>query len=187
MNTENNNSSTSSPKEEIVDLIDMENNVIGEAPRSEVRQKNLLHRGVGIICFNSKNEVYVHQRTDTKDVFPSLFDMFVGGVVGQGETYQSAAKREIAEELGIVGPEPKYLFRHYYFGELNNSLIQIYSAIWDGEITHQEEEVAWGAWLPLADLDDWTADHAIVPDGLEVYEQYKLFLNGNLEQTPAWA
>ena len=38
-----------------------------------------------------------------KDVYPSYYDVAVGGVVGAGESYDDGAQRELAEELGITG------------------------------------------------------------------------------------
>jgi isopentenyldiphosphate isomerase len=158
--------------DEIVDLVDEENRVVGRAPRREVRARNLLHRGVGILCRNSRREVYVHRRTATKDVFPALHDMFVGGVVASGESYAAAARREILEELGIDGPEPRPLFEHLYLGPLNRSWVAVYEVEWDGPIRHQESEVAWGAYMTMEDLlgklDEWE----FVPDGLEIFRAY---------------
>ncbi len=160
------------PGSELVDLIDANDRVIGTATRREVRTRNLLHRGVGIICFNGRGEVHVHRRTETKDVFPGMYDMFVGGVVASGESYDGAARREIAEELGISGPRPERLFAHLYEGDRNRSLIQVYRVVWDGPIVHQEEEIAWGAWIPERDLERWAAEREIVPDGLSVFEHW---------------
>ncbi len=164
------------PGDEWVDLIDSENRVTGRTSRREVRGRNLLHRGVGILCFDSGGRVYVHRRTETKDVFPGLYDMFVGGVVESGETYADAARREIDEELGVRGPTPEYLFRHLYEGDQNRSWIQVYRVIWDGPITHQVEEISWGDWLRAEDLESWVDSHTIVPDGLEVYQRYRTWV-----------
>jgi 8-oxo-dGTP pyrophosphatase MutT (NUDIX family) len=165
-----------SPHEEIVDLVDDENRIVGRAKRSDVRAKNLLHRGVGIVCKSSAGQVYVHRRTTTKDVFPGLYDMLVGGVVGSGESYEAAARREILEELGIDGPEPRHLFHHLYLGPLNRSWVAVYEVIWDGPIRHQESEVAWGSYLSLeeviAKLEVWEW----VPDGLEIFQRYRELL-----------
>ena len=127
--------------EELVDLIDELDRVIGMAPRSLVRGENLLHRGVGILVRNPAGEIYVHRRTETKDVFPGLYDMFVGGMVGAGEAYEEAARRETEEELGVRGAELTYLFTHRYEGQDNNCFIGVYETRWDGEIVHQEEPV----------------------------------------------
>ena len=45
----------------------------------------------------------MHRRTTTKDVYPGRYDMFCGGIVGAGESYDVCAARELEEELGISG------------------------------------------------------------------------------------
>ena len=40
----------------------------------------------------------------------------MAGCLAAGEIYEEAARREIAEELGIVGPEPAFLYMHRYEG-----------------------------------------------------------------------
>ena len=161
------------PLSELVDLIDTADRVIGWARRPRIRHLNLLHRGVGIICYNSKGEVYVHRRTTTKDVFPHMYDMFVGGVVGRGESYDVSAEREIAEELGIEGPSPRFITHHLYLGPQNRSLVAIYEVEWNGEIRHQPEEVEWGCWMSLASLEARFGVWSFVPDGFEIYHRLR--------------
>ena len=45
---------------EPVDLIDADDRIIGWARRGQIPALNLLHRGVGIICYNSRSEIYLH-------------------------------------------------------------------------------------------------------------------------------
>lgn len=161
------------PGEEVVDLIDEENRVIGWAPRRVVRARNLLHRGVGILCRNSAGKIHVHRRTRTKDVFPGLYDMFVGGVVTRGEDFIAAARREIAEELGIVGQDPSYLCQYLYQGPQNRSLVAVYSVVWDGPVTLQKEEISWGDFLTSEELAERLAEWTFVPDGLEIFEHLR--------------
>lgn len=159
-------------KAEWVDLVDRENQVVGRALRSEVRQKNLLHRGIAVLVRNSRGQVYVHQRTATKDLFPALYDMFVGGVVGEGEDYLEAARREAQEELGVENRELEFLFDHLYEGPQNFSWVRCYRVLWDGTIRHQPEEVQWGDWMDEGALEQWTREVTIVPDGLDVFHAY---------------
>ncbi len=159
-------------KAEWVDLVDRDNQVIGRALRSEVRQKNLLHRGIAVLVRNSQGQVYVHQRTASKDLFPALYDMFVGGVVGEGEDYLEAARREAEEELGVKNPELEFLFDHLYEGDKNFSWVRCYRVTWDGPVRHQPEEVQWGDWMDEDRLPQWTAEVPIVPDGLDVFRAY---------------
>ena len=159
-------------KAEWVDLVDRENQVIGRALRSEIRQKNLLHRGIAVLVRNSRGQVYVHQRTASKDLFPALYDMFVGGVVGAGEDYLEAAGREAREELGVMDGELEFLFDHLYEGPQNFSWVRCYRVTWDGPIRHQPEEVQWGDWMEEEALEQWTREVTIVPDGLDVFNAY---------------
>lgn len=158
--------------EEWIDLVDEADRVLGRVTRAQMRRDNLWHRTVMILCLDSRERVYVHRRTPHKDVFPGLYDMFVGGVVGAGEPYDVAAVREIGEELGIVGPEPQFLFRHRYADERSRSHIAVYSVTWGGPITHQPSEVDWGAYFELQEVARNTAGLAYVPDGWEVFQRF---------------
>jgi alkylated DNA nucleotide flippase Atl1/isopentenyldiphosphate isomerase len=157
---------------EMLEIVDSENRVTGIEARSKVRRENLLHRGVGILCWNSRRELYVHQRTATKDVFPSCFDMMVGGALEAGEAYQTAALREIQEELGVGDVEITFLLETLYEGPKNRSWIQLFEVCWDGPIVWQDEEICWGRWMPFEAVLNWVDEVEIVPDGLYVFREY---------------
>lgn len=70
---------------------------------------------------NNKPNVYVHQRTDTKRIFPSLYDMFVGGVSCRDECAELTAARELAEELGLRGALNYYEKKEVVGGESNEN------------------------------------------------------------------
>jgi alkylated DNA nucleotide flippase Atl1/isopentenyldiphosphate isomerase len=157
---------------EMLELVDLENKVVGIAPRPLVRGQNLLHRGVGILCWNSQGELYVHQRTATKDLFPSFYDMMVGGALEAGEPYAVAALREVQEEYGVGEVAPEFLLETLYDGPKNRSFIQLFQVTWDGPITWQEEEICWGRWMPFEEVLSWVNQVNIVPDGLHVFRTY---------------
>ena len=155
-----------------MDLVDEDDEVIGRASRRSVRAGNLLHREIASIVRNGLGEIFVHRRTETKDVFPGMYDMFVAGVVTSGESYDMAVRRELAEELGVEGVEPAFLFKSRYQEEDNNWWACVYEVSWDGSVRLQESEIAWGVFMPedelIARLDHWS----FVPDGLEVFRQH---------------
>src|SRR5208337_3731936 len=81
--------------------------------RREMRERRLPHRCVYILVFDQNGNLFVHLRTATKDVYPSHWDVAVGGVLAAGESFAEGALREIYEELGIEStPEPLFPFEY---------------------------------------------------------------------------
>lgn len=148
---------------ERVDMVDRDGTVLGTVPRSLVHQHNLLHRGIGIFVTQggpiqrdptaTQPPLYCHQRTATKRIFPSLYDMFVGGVSGAGEDSLVTARRELKEELGLSeGDWTDRLLTVTVCTAYNRCVVDLFSyTIADNEkVQWQEEEVAWGALVPYA-------------------------------------
>lgn len=90
--------------EELVDIVDVTDVVIDTVTRREMRAGALRHRAVYLLVQSSSGELLVHQRSFDKDVWPGWWDVAAGGVVASAESYDVAAKRELAEELGITAP-----------------------------------------------------------------------------------
>ncbi|MCP4847295.1 MAG: ribosomal RNA small subunit methyltransferase A [Verrucomicrobiaceae bacterium] len=87
--------------DEMFDVVDDDNVVIGQGTRSEVHKRGLQHRAVHVFVFNSLNELYLQKRSNLKDSAPSLWGSSASGHLDAGENYQSAASRELGEELGV--------------------------------------------------------------------------------------
>jgi len=171
-------SNTEPEGEEVGVLVDDDDRVIGTAPRGEIRTRNLPHRGVAIIVRNPGGDIYVHRRTPAKDVFPDMYDMVVGGMVSAGESYEEAARRELAEEVGIEGVEPSFLLKHRYRGDKNNAWISFYEVVWPGPIRHQEEEISWGAYMTEKEIVAKLREWQFAPDHLEVFDRYRSWRAG---------
>jgi isopentenyldiphosphate isomerase len=161
------------PKEELVDLVDEDDRVVGTATRREVRQRGLLHRATYILVRNGAGRILVHRRTDTKDVHPGAYDCFAGGVCAAGESYDEGARRELAEELGVEGVPLRFLFRHRYRGPGKPAWGAVYEARWDGAVRPQASEVAWTAWVTPEELDRMLAELTFCPDSCEIYDRLR--------------
>jgi len=163
------------PAEEILDIVDENDRVIGRSPRGRAYAEGLRHRCVFIQARDSEGRLFVHRRTPTKLVFPSLYDMWVGGVVGAGESYDDAALREAEEELGVFGlPSPRFLFKFLYDDGAGQSWWSaVYEVRCDLPVSPQVEEVAWYDFLPEAEVERRLGEWEWVPDGLAAYERWK--------------
>jgi 8-oxo-dGTP pyrophosphatase MutT (NUDIX family) len=164
------------PADEILDVVDVDDRVVGQAPRGEVYARGLRHRCVFIQARDATDRVFVHRRTPTKLVFPSLYDMFVGGVVGTGESYDDAALREAEEELGVSGlPRPEPLFRFLYEDPATGH--GWWSAVYEVRcvlpVRPQVEEVAWHGFLTEGEVEARLGEWEWVPDGLAAYERLR--------------
>ncbi len=89
--------------EEIFDICDADDQVIGQATRSQVHAQGLLHRAVHIWVWRSDGTLLVHLRSPHKDEYPNTFTSSASGHVDHGEDYLTAAQRELREELGMTG------------------------------------------------------------------------------------
>lgn len=90
--------------EEIFDIVDADDRVVGQAPRSIVHAQKLQHRAVHVFVFNSRGELLLQKRSAHKDEYPLCYTSSASGHLGAGETYETAAPRELEEELGLFAP-----------------------------------------------------------------------------------
>jgi isopentenyldiphosphate isomerase len=163
-------------QDEMLDIVDEHDRVIGQAPRRRIYAERLRHRAAFVLAHDPVGRVFVHRRTARKLVFPSLYDMFVGGVVGAGETYDEAARREAAEELGVPTlPAPTPLFRFLYESREHSWWSAVYVVRCDEHVKPQADEVAWHAFLTEDELHRRLDEWDWVPDGLEAYRRLRAF------------
>ncbi|MEO8637413.1 MAG: NUDIX domain-containing protein [Candidatus Taylorbacteria bacterium] len=78
--------------------VDENDAVLGEVDREKAHKEGLLHRVAAIYLVNDRGEILVNERA--KDGY---LDHSSAGHVDVGESYLEAAKRELEEELGVLG------------------------------------------------------------------------------------
>lgn len=157
---------------ERVTIVDRENRVVGAASRRRMRRENLIHRACYVLVFNSAGEIFVHQRTVTKDVYPGYFDVAAGGVVVAGESYDASAKRELEEELGIAGRPLERLFDAYREDDHCRVWGRVYRCVYDGPLTFQPEEVVGGRFFAPEQVREEIGPERLTPDGLQVLDMF---------------
>jgi isopentenyldiphosphate isomerase len=85
---------------ELIDLVDMNDNIIGFADKEVAHANRQLHRVAVVYVFNEKGELYIQVRKEDD----GLYDQSVGGHASHGEDYATSANREADEEIGIRQP-----------------------------------------------------------------------------------
>ena len=139
-------------QDEIYDVVDKMDKVIGKATRREIHQKNLLHRSIHILVFNSQNEVFLQKRSMAKDENPGLWDTSSAGHVDSGETYDDCAHRELWEELGIKAIL-KPLDKIGACQETYQEHVQVYTCKTDATIKINLDEISEGKYSSLGILE----------------------------------
>ncbi|HUW21929.1 MAG TPA: NUDIX domain-containing protein [Candidatus Bathyarchaeia archaeon] len=140
-------------KFEILDSVDRQGNVIGQATRKEFHHNpKLIHQVAHCWIFNKKGQILWQQRSLKKDLSPGYWDMSCGDHVPTGETPERTLKRELEEELGLTDVNFKLVDKYIQGNEQQTELIYLYYAIVDKpaeEFSLQEEEVEKVIWIDV--------------------------------------
>ncbi|WP_035851570.1 NUDIX hydrolase [Kitasatospora azatica] len=164
----------SEPTDELLDVVDEQDRVIGRATRAEVYARGLTHRCAMVLVRNAEGRIFVHRRSAGKQYAPGTYDVFVGGVLGVGESYAQAAVREAEEELGVSGITTEPLFRFLFDleSEACSWFCDVHQAVWTGPVTPQVEEIDWHGWLTEEEIAERLDEWDFVPDGREAWRRY---------------
>lgn len=88
-------------KEEQLEIVNENDEVIGLESRRVIHQKGLLHREIHIWFMTPNREIVFQHRAKDKDTYPDKLDATVGGHVDPGMSYDETALKEGKEETGI--------------------------------------------------------------------------------------
>jgi len=89
--------------DEIIDILTSNGKPTGETClKSEAHKKGLYHATVHVWFYTADKKILLQKRASVKKVFPNRWDVSVAGHIGAGEKIESAAIREVKEEIGIT-------------------------------------------------------------------------------------
>ncbi len=154
------------PADELVDVVDAQDRVERVVTRAEMRRDRLRHRCTFVVVRSSHGEVLVHRRADTKDLWPGRWDLACGGVVTSGEDWEPAARRELAEELGVTGVELVELARGAYADTHVDEVARAWQVTHDGPFEFTDDEVVEARFVDLPTLATMVVERSFVPDSL---------------------
>jgi isopentenyl-diphosphate delta-isomerase type 1 len=142
--------------EEIFDVVNERDEVIGHKPRSEVHRQGLMHRATHVLIFNSRGEVFLQKRSMTKDRQPGLWDSSASGHLDQNEEYDACAIREVREELGLeLSSSPQRLFKLAASAQTDQEHVWVYRCQAEGPFTLHPDEIERGDWFSPEQVTRW--------------------------------
>jgi isopentenyldiphosphate isomerase len=146
-------------KEEIFDVVNERDEVVGHQPRSEVHRLGLMHRAVHVLVFNAAGQVFLQKRSMSKDRQPGLWDSSASGHVDAGEDYDVCVVRELREEIGLeLSEPPRRLFKLAASSATDQEHVWVYCCKAEGPFRLNAEEIERGGWFESGHVSRWMAD-----------------------------
>jgi len=146
-------------KDELLDIIDEGNQVIGQALKSAVHDRGLPHRVGAVLLQRGDGRYLIPTASEIKAEAGRLYHSAAGHVLS-GETCRECAQRELLEETGILADGLEHLgsfwFEKDYPSRKEKEKFEVYEAIYSdglGAVTLNEEQVD-EKWLTLEELGD---------------------------------
>lgn len=165
---------------ELIWHVDKNDEPIGSIDRDESRKTGARYRIVRVMVESLDGSyVLLQKRLMTKKSFPGYWDTSAGGNIDYGESYEQAAKRELAEEIGLRDVTLIPVLKFYaeavdQAGDKLNRFTQLYTVKVQTN-THfiaQPSEVERVEWVKKSKLENVLANGDIT-DGLkQVIERY---------------
>lgn len=139
---------------ELWDIYDADRHKTGQTMvRGEAFSEGAYHLVVHVCIFNPRGEMLIQQRQSFKSGWPNLWDISVGGSAVTGDTSQTAAEREVFEELGISvdlhGIRPHFTV---YFDRGFDDVYLIERDVEVSELELQYEEVQAAKWATKEEI-----------------------------------
>ena len=144
--------------DEILDIVDDQNYVIGKAPREKVHREGLQHRSAHVFIFNSKGELYLQKRARSKKEHPGYYDSSAAGHVSEGESYLICAIRELKEELGIDETALTPVGTQKVPDGLSVEHARLFLSYSDKNPHPDPKEVDSGGFVTIGEVDEWIGE-----------------------------
>jgi isopentenyl-diphosphate delta-isomerase len=142
--------------EERVILVDGDDVECGTAEKLAAHAEGALHRAFSVVVFNRAGEMLLQCRAAGKYHSAGLWSNACCGHPRPGEDVRKAARRRLAEEMGI-DCKLKPLFHLRYHADLDSGLVEneydhVFAARFDGEPRPNPAEVQAWRWVRMDDI-----------------------------------
>jgi isopentenyl-diphosphate delta-isomerase len=179
------NAFSPSRDEESVVLVDAQDVPQGVAPKAEVHRRGLKHRAISVLVRNHAGDMLLHRRNVEKYHSGGLWTNACCSHPRPGEAAEDAARRRLAEEMGIrCGVTPLFVAQYRAAvsnGYIEDEVVRVFGSTYEGPISPDPAEVSEWKWLPLAELAD---DLVRRPDSYTVW--FRHYFREHSDDIAAW-
>ncbi len=124
---------------EILNIIDIDDQIIGQATREDIYANKHIHRIVHVMVRDISGRFLLQIRSATVQFRPLHWATSAGGHVQAGETYEEAARREMEEEIGVIVGEIREMGKFYYEWDGIRKYLWAFEYILDQDLNIGEE------------------------------------------------
>lgn len=152
-------------EDETLEIVDEAGQVTGLASRARCHSDpTLLHRAVHVLVFNARGELLLQRRAPTKRIQPGRWDSSVGGHVDPRETWEQAALREMAEEIGLRDIGLELLHQYVWRSPVESELVRTFRALHEGPFAFKADEISEGRFFSLEELRALVGKGTLTPN-----------------------
>jgi len=142
---------------ERIQIVDENDQPIGASTRQEAWANGSFYRLVQIVVRDEQGNFLLQKRSMEKPLYPGRWTNAASGHVDEGETYETSAPRELAEEIGVTTPLT-FVGKFLVQKQEEDKIINQFNGVFEGRIagntklTLQPEEVSETRWIAPEEL-----------------------------------
>lgn len=146
-------------------LVDENDLPLGIMEKMEAHYSGSLHRAFSVFIFNTKGEMLIQQRADTKYHSGGLWTNACCSHPMPGEDLKQAAQRRLFEEMGFNTPLQK-VFAFSYYAEFSNGLVEnefdhVFVGTFEGTVAPVVSEVRDYCYMSMLNIKESIASHPL--------------------------
>lgn len=158
---------------ELIQVVDESDQPLRGDTMENAWKEGLWHRIAYVMVFSPSGKALLQMRTAQKETYPNCWDVSAGGHVDEGEDYETAARRELEEELGLSTATLEALSGYQTQSAFEWRRLKRFNRVYktvieeDAELRLQASEVSKISWFEIDEIKELIAKHPeLVADGL---------------------
>ncbi len=142
----------SAKSHQILDVVDLEDRVIGSVRRRDVFRRGSAFRVAHLFLFNERSEMLIQRLAESRDRHPDCWGSSVAAYLNKGECYRDAIVRRTREELGVSLDCVEEVGRTLMSDDKCRKFVALFTGRWTGPLTVDASHIAETRFLPVADI-----------------------------------